>query len=159
MPGDWMTLAGALGGLLSYARNRDRTKPSHSGGPDQDGYKFTIYDGHSVGRVIADVWLSNGVGGCIVTANGPGVDALTEVIDQVSHIALYVDNIRKLAAPDADAVLSHYYHMRAQGNRVTLKQLAEESGIPYSTLTKRKMVYDRLGGYGTGKRRKVLKEE
>jgi len=159
IPGDWMTLAGALGGLLSYARNRDRTKPSHSGGPDQDGYKFTVYDGHSVGRVIADVWLANAVEGCIVTTIGPGADELIDVIDQVAHIAVYIDGIRQMAAPESDVVLSRYYHMRAQGNRVTLKQLAEESGIPYSTLTKRKMVYDRLGGYGTGKRRKALKEE
>lgn len=154
IPGDWMTIAGVLGGMLSYARNRDKTRPTHSGGPEQDGYKFTVFDGRSVGRVIADVWLYNDAAGCHIKVSGPRADEWSDLLDQLNQIAIYIDNIRQIAAPDADAVLSHYYHARAQGNRVTLKQLAEQAGIPYSTLTKRKMVYDRLGGYGAKKKRK-----
>lgn len=159
IPGDWMTIAGVLGGMLSYARNRDKTQPTHSGGPDQDGYKFTVYDGRTVGRVIADVWLHEDSGGCRISISGPRADEWGGLIDQLNQIGIYIDSIRQLAAPDADAVLSHYYHARAQGNRVTLKQLAEQARIPYSTLTKRKMVYDRQGGYGTKKKRKELIEK
>ena len=49
-----------------------------------------------------------------------------------------------------DAVLQRYYRRRAAGAwpRVTLRDMAKETGISYSTLTKRKMEYDRAGKWG-----------
>lgn len=60
--------------------------------------------------------------------------------------------IHQLATPDYDTAIERFYRMRAQHSRVTLRQIAEDAGLSYAALRKRKMAYDRRGGYGAGKR-------
>jgi hypothetical protein len=60
---------------------------------------------------------------------------------------------RREVMPTADDVIQRYYRIRAQGGKVTLRQLAEETGFNYSYLRDVKVTYDKAGRWGAKKRK------
>lgn len=155
--GDWLLITSALVGWLDWGRLRNPARPSWVGGPEPPGYKMTIFDGVGIARVIADVWLS-----------GDATTTRIRIISTHQHAALWTDAlaflnifasghdmITRTMEPTPDQVIEYYYRSRAAGRRVTLRQIAKERGISYSTLTKHKMAYDAGGGWGSRKKEKT----
>jgi hypothetical protein len=61
------------------------------------------------------------------------------------------ETIRDLTAPPqitAEYLIERYYRIKAQGGKVTLKQLAEKYGFNHSYLRTVKTEYDKAGGWG-----------
>ena len=57
-----------------------------------------------------------------------------------------------------DAILEQFYRSRMNKKQyppMNLRRFAQEKNIPYSTLTKRKMAYDRAGKWGAKKKAEV----
>lgn len=154
VPGDWLMLAGALGGLLDHD-----PLLSWNGGPDTawkgapgaDGFKMTVFDATRVAHVVADVWLSGDPTVLYIRAKDyrGAVEYWKNMIKLLGSIALETQSIRRMVEPHADEVIERFYRTRAAGKRITLKQLAEQTGYSYSWLRQAKVVYDRRGGFGS----------
>jgi hypothetical protein len=74
------------------------------------------------------------------------------IAGQIRRFANDMQAIRRVGKPTADEVIERYYRSRAARRRVTLRQLAEETGYNYSYLRDVKVEYDRRGGWGSKKR-------
>jgi hypothetical protein len=60
----------------------------------------------------------------------------------------YLSNSMNLTPDEA---IERYYRIRSQGNKITLGAIAEMTGYTESYLRKRKVEYDRRGGWGSKK--------
>jgi len=54
-----------------------------------------------------------------------------------------------------DAIIEFYYRQRAAGGKRTIKDLAESSEYSCNYLRKKKMEYDRRGGWGSKKAKRT----
>lgn len=60
-----------------------------------------------------------------------------------------VERLPKRTRGAADSIIETYYHRKAAGSKVTLKQLAQQHGYNYSYLSQVKRQYDDAGKWGS----------
>lgn len=167
---DVWALAGALDALLFFDEQRQRDKnpdldldpewypdtPSHTSGPDEHGYNFTLTDPspHIIGRVLGRISLIRGEGSTFVRMLvDPSIFALADRLYQALEITVNnTQRLRQRWQPSAEQVIERYYRSRAAGARTTLRQLAKDTGFSYGYLRSVKVEYDRAGKWGSKKR-------
>lgn len=49
-----------------------------------------------------------------------------------------------------DEAIQAFYRAKARGTKITMRQIADATGLNYGTLRKMKMAYDARGGWGSG---------
>ena len=160
---DWWVLAGAFQALLYHDEYRDQDEgrapvvPSYTSAPDQGGYSFTLTDPspHVIGRVIGRVqFIRNDGATTIRMLIAPEIHAYCWRLYQTLDLMIGgARDFRRLFEPSAEQVIERYYHSRAQGTRITLKQLAEQTGFSYSYLRTVKAAYDKAGKWGSRSKR------
>lgn len=75
----------------------------------------------------------------------------------MSKLTAFCPHCGKLIHPisRAEKVIEHYYRARAAGHKVTLRQLAQQSGFNADYLSQVKAAYDRAGKWGSKPRKSL----
>lgn len=157
LPGDWWYFAAALTAEI----DRDHylgVDIRHYDTPSPKGMTINIYYGPvrvpSIPKVTVIFQASEGA--TVIEGSAQADDTYWPAkLEHLKAIAQYADMARRSAEPSYDAILERFYRIKSHGGRITLRQLAKDEGVPYSTLTKRKMEYDKEGKWGSGKVRKT----
>lgn len=145
LEGDWWYFAGAVQAILARDQVRHRVK---SAGDGQKGVVITVGEPFTSEAAIR-----------IVRANDTTV--LTIAYDPVHAVQMQgvatflceassqIEKVRRTWVPSGEDVISRFYRARAQGSRITLRQLAEDTGFSYEALKKHKQRYDAAGKWGS----------
>lgn len=152
---DWYVLAGAAQALLHRDRNDGAPRYTSGAASAQGGYQFNLSDPQRSGQHVGVLWFSTDPGATTVRFK-----VAPEVYNWCVGLQRFLDlmaggaeTIRQSVQPTADAVIRRYYMTKTRGGRITLRQLAEETGYSYAYLQKAKQRYDRAGKWGSGSRK------
>jgi hypothetical protein len=149
--GDWRLLAGILAADMWRAKQRPISTLI------RDVFHMTIYAQEGIGNIIADVdFRASGGITHVQVKTHPG--AVEDWQKELSFLAEAVSNaysFDELARPSAGDVIEIYYRRKAAGGKVTLKQLAEETGYSLAYLKTAKRRYDAAGRWGSKKKSKL----
>ncbi len=154
--GDRWWYAGALVGLYHASGKRLMAIPA--------GENFSISkrtdQPYEPSQPLGDITLvgSEGYTDVYITLAAPEAEHIwrEEIIPFLRNMAAIArQGRRETIGTTPDELIEYYYRSRAAGGKVTLKQLAEDAGMGYGVLRKRKMEYDARGGWGS-KRNKTV---
>jgi hypothetical protein len=149
LPGEWWYLAGAL--MAEF----DRDGVRYYTYPRQQAVSINVYIGpvRVPSRPTATITLRAVPAGTAVGHSFDGENVYWKA--KYLHLKAIAQNalsVHKMVEPTYDELVERYYRSRSQhGRRVTLRQIAEEAGVSYASLRKRKMEYDQRGGWGSNK--------
>lgn len=151
---DMWTLAGAAQALMHRDRHATPPAPSYNSGPDAQGYHFTLFDPDRLGRVVGELRFIRQAEATFVQVEVAEdfyayCAGLVEFLDLLAGSAY---NFRRAYEPTADEAIERYYRSRAAGSRVTLRQIAKDTGFSYGYLRTAKIAYDKVGKWGSKKR-------
>ncbi len=148
LPGDWWLFGGMVIAFLNYQGIRWRHRPLEAHQP----IGVRVLAGSPLAPIATIEIIGNtGTSRLVITPESGHEDGMNRLANLLYETAIQGEDMRRAWTPTLDEVIERFYRSRSQGSRVTLRQLAQETGISYSTLTKRKMEYDRLGGWGSRK--------
>ena len=162
---DWWLLASALQALLFHDEYRDRdehrapTTPTYVSGPDQDGYHFTLRrrtpdNVMIIGPLLGDIYLIRGDGVTTVRMLvAPEIQVYCYGLFQALELlANGAHDFKRRFEPSVEQAIERYYRSRAAGSRITLRQIALDTGFSYGYLRTAKIAYDKAGKFGSKKR-------
>lgn len=153
-PGEWWHLAGTLMADLDRDRAQGMAVRYYAYAQTK-GVSISAYIGpvRVPSRPTAIITLRAVAAGTAVAYGTSGDDAYWEA--KYTHLKAVAQNalsVHKLVEPSYDELVERFYRSRSQGGRrLTLRQIAEEAGVSYASLRKRKMEYDQHGGWGSNK--------
>jgi hypothetical protein len=144
IPGDWWYLAAAFGAIHKIPAPHPSRNPD--GMMTYSGYTITVLH-KDIGYNLGSITFSGkqGMTTIHVRVSWPEYASYwREIIERLKGFAFDARNIRRDAiAPTIDRVIELYYQIRAAGGKITLKELAEQEGVKYSYMRKRKVAYDK----------------
>jgi hypothetical protein len=145
---DWWWIAAAA---AIQARRRAPQGVTWRDDFTDDGYRIDGYTESQDFAVLSIIFAKQGNGTRITMFELPAWAGFWRPIfeEEVNPLELRAHDIRRTAEPSAEEVIERYYRSRAQGSRITLRQLAEETGFSYSYLRTVKAAYDAAGGWGS----------
>lgn len=153
--GEWWWIAALIDALHRFIEISDNNYPSelrheaHAGG----GWSASIHQG---GREIGNIKLTP-------DDAATNVQIVCEPAYQSFWARLWfeVDNAAKTAREtrrsahhsSAEGAIEYYYRARAQGRRISLGQIAADTGFSEAYLRKVKVSYDKAGKWGSKRKR------
>jgi hypothetical protein len=152
-PGDWWWFASACSAILHDRDVHDEVLRSawHTVAVT-DGYRWERTDSTPAGSLT----ITGRDGKTTIFASAPTLEDMEywrELGELLQHMATQARDLQRAAEPTADQVIQRYYRIKAQGSKITLRQLAEETGFNHSYLRDVKSAYDKAGKWGSKKKK------